>query len=87
MFSNLEVFKCKGNMADDFEPSQSHKGERLSKYELKFKVNAIVFAEKTNNMAASRKFNMDVKRIRVEKKQGQGCVFKKKPIWIEMKAT
>ena len=42
----------------------SHKGKKVSGYTLKYKLEAIAYAENNNISSASKKFNVDRKRIR-----------------------
>ena len=44
--------------------STSHKGEHIRSYTLKFKLDAVQYAELHSNRAAVKKFNVDVRRIR-----------------------
>ena len=54
-------------MADENETNEvamSHKGKKISSYTLKFKLEAIAFAELNSINSASKKFNVERKRIR-----------------------
>ena len=54
-------------MADENETNEvamSHKGKKVSSYTLKFKLEAIAFAELNSINSASKKFNVERKRIR-----------------------
>ena len=44
--------------------STSHKGEHIRSYTLKFKLDAVQYAELHSNRVAAKKFNVDVRRIR-----------------------
>ena len=58
-------------MKDSFEnqATQSHKGERIKSYTLKFKLEAVIYAELHSNRSAGRKFNVYVRRIREWRKK------------------
>ena len=59
-------------MEDSFEnqATQSPKGERIKKsYTLRFKLEAVMYAEVHHNRSAGRKFNVDVRRIREWRKK------------------
>ena len=51
---------------EDFEtaPTQSHERSKLKGYTRKFKLKAVKYAEVNSNHAATRKFGVDVRRIR-----------------------
>ena len=54
-------------MADESESNEvtmSHKGKRISSYKLKYKLEAIAYAENNSIDSASKKFNVERKRIR-----------------------
>jgi len=54
-------------MADEIEVNEvamSHKGKKVSSYSSKYKLEAIAHAENNSNNSASKKFNVDQKRIR-----------------------
>ena len=54
-------------MVDEFksnEVAMLHKGKKVSSYTLKYKLEAIAYAENNNISSASKKFNVDRKRIR-----------------------
>jgi len=54
-------------MADENETNEvamSHKGKKISSYTLKFKLEAIAYAELNSINSASKKFNVERKRIR-----------------------
>ena len=51
------------------EESQLHKGSKITSYDAKFRLEAISHAETTSNHAASKRFNVAVKRIREWRKQ------------------
>ena len=61
----------KKNMENSFENQaiQSHKGERVKSYTLKFKLAAVMYAELHGNRSTGRKFNVDVQRIRKWRKK------------------
>ena len=59
-------------MADEFESNEvamSHKGKKISSYSLKFKLEAIAYAENNSINSSSKKFNVERKRIREWKSQ------------------
>ena len=67
-----EIFlERKKNMEDSFEnqATQSHKGERIKSYTLRFKLEAVMYVEVHHNRSAGRKFNVDVRRIREWRKK------------------
>ena len=55
----------KKTLEDSFEnqATQSHKGERIKTYTLKFKLEVMMYGELKGNCSAGRKFNVDVRRI------------------------
>ena len=61
----------KKNMEDSFEnqATQSHKGERIKSYTLKFKLQAVMYADLHGNRFVGRKFNVDVWCIREWRKK------------------
>lgn len=58
-------------MEDSFEnqATQSHKGERIKSYTLKFKLQAVMYADLHGNRFVGRKFNVDVWCIREWRKK------------------
>ena len=58
-------------MEDNFEnqATQSHKGKRIKKYTLKFTLQAVMYSELHGNRSAGRKFNVDMWRIREQRKK------------------
>ena len=63
------------NMADEIEVNEvamSHKGKKVSSYSSKYKLEAIAHAENNSNNSASKKFNVDQKRIREQASKFQG---------------
>ena len=56
-------------MASTAIRSTSHKGEKLKSFTLEFKLAAINYAERHSNRAATRKYNVDEKRISEWKKK------------------
>lgn len=56
-------------MEDADVKSTSHKGGKIKSYSLQFKLDAVKFAELHSNRAASKKLNVDEKRIREWRKK------------------
>ena len=58
-------------MEDSFEnqATQSHKGKRIKSCTLKFTLQAVMYSELHGNRSAGRKFNIDMRRIREQKKK------------------
>ena len=68
-------------MADEFESNEvtmSHKGKRISSYTLKYKLEAIAYAENNSINSASKKFNVERKRIREWKSKKEELLSLKK---------
>ena len=68
-------------MVDEFESNEvtmSHKGKRISSYTLKYKLEAIAYAENNSIDIASKKFNVERKRIRKWKSKKEELLSLKK---------
>ena len=67
-------------MADEFKSNEVamwHKGKKVSSYTLKYKLEAIAYAENNNISSASKKFNVDRKHIREWKDKKEELLFLK----------
>ena len=60
-------------MADEFK-SMSHMGKKVSSYTLKYKLEAIAYAENNNISPVSKKFNVDRKHIIEWKDKKEGLL-------------